>query len=746
MKNKSILSLLVFLMSLGFTTTSCEDMLTPDMDRYAESFNGRDSVYFYLGIMRNVQDMVEQNQLLGDLRSDLVNTTPYSSDSVSNIINYSDADKDGDNELLNRSAYYKVINQCNFYLAKVDTMAKKNSYYMRREYAQVVAIRAWTYLQLVQTYGKVPFITEPVDNADTGWETNPKEGWATADNLLDLLTSDKGELTKANVFERTEGYPVYGEFSTGNDAFKVKIDKMRFYTDVILGDLYLLKGQSKQDFVNAAKHYYYFLSEIRHGKDKTTGASVANNAAVFSRGQRPNSSYYYTPSVNSWVSNGLAATSLSDLENITIIPSAANSTFGRVLTRSVQIYGFDASSSNTTSSDINGDNVSTSGSVSVTANYRSRQVEPSKAYENLAKSQSYSNTTLTGGLPTVIDFYTGAGDARFCATAPYIQTKEGKYRYIVKEAPTENVNADELASGVEFKHYKSIYRLRQIWLRYAEAINRAGFPRMAFAVLRNGLNGEGSSRQTIPELKDSTRYDDYNQTAKPVYYIDSLSSQYYYAADYIGVDELRRAQADQAEYNLYLNFNDAGWANYGIHELGCGATSTLDTVFAYNPVVAQRISDESLRNSCLVTVEAKKAIRALKRKTFEETTEEGDGTTEEDGDSISIDELRKDYKQLDPDPAAEANEQEILAVETIIADECALETAYEGSRMFDLIRFARHMNQFDGGDYGTKWLAWKIARRNFDLAPYAQPSTYDAGLYGKLLNQDNWYIVSPTND
>ncbi len=745
MKNKSILSLLVFLMSLGFTTTSCEDMLTPDMDRYAESFNGKDSVYFYLGILRNVQDMVEQNEILGDLRSDLVNTTAYSSDSVSNIINYSDADKDGDNELLNRSAYYKVINQCNFYLAKVDTMAKKNSYYMRREYAQVVAIRAWTYLQLVQTYGKVPFITEPVDNADTGWEKNPKEGWATADNLLDLLTSDKGELTKANVFERTEGYPVYGEFSTGNDAFKVKIDKMRFYTDVILGDLYLLKGQSKQDFVNAAKHYYYFLSEIRHGKEKTTGASVANNAASFSRGQRSNSTYFYTPSVNTWVSNGLAASSLSDLENITIIPSAANSTFGRVLTRCAQIYGFDASSRNTTSSDIDGSNVSTSGSVSVIANYRSRQVEPSKAYENLCKSQSYSSTTLTGGIPTVIDFYT-CGDARFCATAPYIQTKEGKYRYIVKSAPTEDVNADELTSQVEFKHFRSIYRLRQVWLRYAEAINRAGFPRMAYAVLRNGLNGDGSSRQTIPVLKDSTLYDDVNKTAKTVYYIDSLSSQYYYAADYIGVDELRRAQADKAEYNLYLNFDDSGWANYGIHELGCGSISTLDTVFAYEPIVAQRIADESLRHNSLVDNEAQSAIKALKRKTLEETTEEGGDATGDEEEEIPIEELRKDYAQLDPDPAAEANEQEILAVETLIADECALETAYEGSRMFDLIRFARHMNRFDGGTYGTQWLAWKIARRNYDLAPYESPSTKDGSLYGKLLNEDNWYIVSPTND
>ena len=132
MKYKSILSLFIFLLGFGVSTTSCEDMLTPDMDRYSEGFSGNDTVYFYLGILRNVQDMVEQNELLSDLRSDLVTSTSYSSDSIADLINYQRG-KNGDNALLNRSAYYKVINQCNFYLAKVDTNAIKNNiFYMRR--------------------------------------------------------------------------------------------------------------------------------------------------------------------------------------------------------------------------------------------------------------------------------------------------------------------------------------------------------------------------------------------------------------------------------------------------------------------------------------------------------------------------------------------------------------------------------------------------------------------------------------
>jgi hypothetical protein len=38
--------------------------------------------------------------------------------------------------------------------------------------------------------------------------------------------------------------------------------------------------------------------------------------------------------------------------------------------------------------------------------------------------------------------------------------------------------------------YPMIYRKSTIWLRYAEAINRAGYPSYAFAILRNGLASE----------------------------------------------------------------------------------------------------------------------------------------------------------------------------------------------------------------------------------------------------------------
>lgn len=734
MKHKSILSLLIALMSFGTFTTSCEDMLTPDMNRYAENFSGTDTVYFYLGILRNVQDVVEQNQLLGDLRSDLVTTTPYSSDSVSHIISYDKSDEDGSNQLLNRSAYYKVINQCNFYLAKVDTsVVKNNIYYMKREYAQVVDIRAWAYLQLVQTYGEVPFITEPVDNANTGWEkTAPK---ATADNLLDLL---KGDLEKAKVIEHTMGYPQYGEFQSGNNNFKIQSSYLRFFSDIILGDLYLLRSQSRQDYVEAAKNYYYFLKE----KAKA-GVGLRSGRATFSRGTNPNGTYWYSPSVSGYYSNGLDATSLST-ENLTLIPSAANSTFGRVLTRTAQIYGFDSHSTNSTNTAIGSTESTTSGSVSLSVNYQSRQAAPSEAFIRLCQAQTYVQPTINNEQAVNVEYYTGAGDARLSANAPFFETKEGKFRYIVKDAIPGSVGRGDMASGVNFKHFKSLYRMRQIYLRYAEAINRAGYPRMAFAVLRNGLQAD-----RLPEVVDSLRFRTVTEQlengqertyieATRHFYLDSIAK--YNSLNYIGVDELRRAQADP-EYSLYLDFTSSNWSTVGIHEYGCGTMTDIDPSYSYETVVAQRLIDEENRVSGTTSPETQRFVKTLLAKRDAET-----GETDETDDPV------EDIPQTDilevvnvvPDPAP-VNEREISAIESIICDEYALETAYEGTRMFDLIRFARHMNNDVnlGADYGTNWLAWKIARRDEQLAPYEQPRVYNTSLYNKLLNPKNWYIVNP---
>lgn len=704
MKNKSIISLLVFLMSFGLATTSCEDMLTPDMDRNVENFTGRDTVNFYLGILSNVQEMIENNVILGEVRGDLCEPTDYVSDTISAVANFIPTE-DAENGLLNRAAYYKVINQCNYYLARVDTMAQKNNiYYMRKEYAQVQAIRAWTYMQLVQNYGTVPFITRPVESAGTGWESNSPEGTVNADNLLDKLLENN--LMRAYEYERTLGLPNYGTFKTG--AVDIPHKLTLFPTALVLGDLYLLRGASTSDYERAAAFYYDYLEDA--------GAITNGNAGfrVYYNGEDKT----YTPNENGdWVMPTLNYN--GDL--ITLVPSAANASIGKTLTRVAQIYGFDPHSS-TSSTDQGDAGIALSGQISVQVNYKNRQIAPTPSYINLCKNQIYALQESE----TKIEYPANLGDCRIDGTIKYMR-EDGQRRAFIQKFCPRAMSSESYLSGFTFRYNMPVYRKRQIYLRFAEAINRAGFPRHAFAILRNGLQAK-----KMPAIRyDSVQYDDVNKTFKKVPYLRIVAD----GTGYIGIDEMRRA----LDHPDFLDFtDDAKWNSQGIHAFGTGEHKDLDTLYTYDRIVGERMAQEALRAGA--PAEAAQRLRySLLEESNTPTTGEGEGQPTEP-DRSDYTELPADDPQVPTDLA-----QQINAVETLIADEMALETAYEGWRYYDLMRIARHKNadNWGAGVSGTQWMAWLISRRSLYLKPYENPTQYDATLFGKLSDPNNWFLQSP---
>ena len=704
MKNKSIISLLVFLMSFGLATTSCEDMLTPDMDRNVENFTGRDTVNFYLGILSNVQEMIENNVILGEVRGDLCEPTDYVSDTISAVANFIPTE-DAENGLLNRAAYYKVINQCNYYLARVDTMAQKNNiYYMRKEYAQVQAIRAWTYMQLVQNYGTVPFITRPVESAGTGWESNSPEGTVNADNLLDKLLENN--LMRAYEYERLLGLPNYGTFKTG--AVDIPHKLTLFPTALVLGDLYLLRGASTSDYERAAAFYYDYLEDA--------GAITNGNAGfrVYYNGEDKT----YTPNENGdWVMPTLNYN--GDL--ITLVPSAANASIGKTLTRVAQIYGFDPHSS-TSSTDQGDAGIALSGQISVQVNYKNRQIAPTPSYINLCKNQIYALQESE----TKIEYPANLGDCRIDGTIKYMR-EDGQRRAFIQKFCPRAMSSESYLSGFTFRYNMPVYRKRQIYLRFAEAINRAGFPRHAFAILRNGLQAK-----KMPAIRyDSVQYDDVNKTFKKVPYLRIVAD----GTGYIGIDEMRRA----LDHPDFLDFtDDAKWNSQGIHAFGTGEHNDLDTLYTYDLIVGERMAQEALRAGA--PAEAAQRLRySLLEESNTPTTGEGEGQPTEP-DRSDYTELPADDPQVPTDLA-----QQINAVETLIADEMALETAYEGWRYYDLMRIARHKNadNWGAGVSGTQWMAWLISRRSLDLKPYENPTQYDATLFGKLSDPNNWFLQSP---
>lgn len=109
-----------------------------------------DSVYSVLGIINRMQLIADRVVLLGEVRSDLVAPTEAASADLKRLSAF---DFSQDNKYNRVSDYYAVINNCNYYLAHVDTaLQRRGRTLFMYEYAAVKAFRAWTYLELVKNY------------------------------------------------------------------------------------------------------------------------------------------------------------------------------------------------------------------------------------------------------------------------------------------------------------------------------------------------------------------------------------------------------------------------------------------------------------------------------------------------------------------------------------------------------------------------------------------------------------------
>ena len=180
-------------LSLVVPLTSCEDILETDSDfvMYEKENtldHATDSVYSVLGIISKMQVIADRIVLLGDVRSDLVTTTEAASTDLKRLAAFDNSEANAYNV---PSDYYAVINNCNYFLAHVDTMLERRGYKVfQSEYAAVKAFRAWTYLELAKIYGSVPLILEPMMTEIQAREAmnGPRQTFVTISLLTLLLT------------------------------------------------------------------------------------------------------------------------------------------------------------------------------------------------------------------------------------------------------------------------------------------------------------------------------------------------------------------------------------------------------------------------------------------------------------------------------------------------------------------------------------------------------------------------------
>ena len=670
MKKISIIGLLSVSLLAGLTTTSCEDMMTIDTEL---NTNANDTLYSYWGNLKCVQDIAERQVILGELRGDLVSTTENVTDTLYAIA-FFNSPKDGSCSMLKVSDYYNVINNCNLYIANADTsLVKSNKKYMIPEYALVQSVRAWTYLQLVKNYGEVPFITTPVSSLDVIDNFDYKNNVVNKDNLVDKFLE-----LGLDEFVDTE-YPSYRSYQSGTS---VEAALCFIPVRLVLGDMYLLRGENKDDYRTAAQYYYDYL--------RNNTGNVTQQYVEWQTSRQSTTGYASTTRGNwgDWAGTYNTTNRATTNDIIASIPSASNKQYGTMLMRVADIYGFTPTSSQTTNvgTDEDGNEVVTSsGAISVSVNHKP-QTTPSSAYTTLNRMQNYVFYDLTTTTPRRSDY--PVGDARYERAVKEVVYEGDPYVYCAKA----------VSSNTQFYYTIPIYRKSLIWLRMAEAINRAGFPQYAFGILKDGLSQENmptmDARRVVSPRTDEigdTLYSEEGDMLTDTTFVRYVKTNSRGALYYVDSLELQ---------NFFLTFRETVWQNnFGIHARGCGYGNWTSTDYVTTNLTGYN-------DSTIYTYDKMLAEQGV--------------------------------------DAATASEDDIIdAVENIIVDELALETAFEGNRFTDLVRIAEHKNA--SGHQGTAWLAGKVADRNIYTNPTTLETTgeRDAGIYNKLLDPSNWYFTLP---
>lgn len=444
------------------SVASCDDMLDMGSDYvvYADENHlttPADTVNSVLGILNKLQGIAVRTHLLGELRGDLVKVNDVALADLKDLADFNISDEN----VYNRPRdYYAVINNCNYYLAYADTalMNNRNEKIFEREYAAVRSIRAWTYLQLVLNYGRVPLVTVPVLT-----EIDSKKDYPMTDleGICDYFINDL--LPYQNI-----SFPNYQKIDDRINPFLCF-----FPVSVVLGDLSLWKGAVSQNPAYSRQAAQYYYNWIRSDRDKVpTRTSQWRREWPVSSLESGN--YYGTIS---WTS-GVGGEPFS---------SSAITSYGGYGAEVVTVIAMDSAANDGYYNQLR------SLYNTISDNDYKASLSPSARMFEISEAQAYCGETSSGTLvyPAKSDIdeeymSNAAGDLRLSS------------RLTTGTARINGVSVDMQRIDKTNLQDIYIYRVGTVYLRLAEALNHAGFPRFAYDILSKGLSNSVIAKDVLP--------------------------------------------------------------------------------------------------------------------------------------------------------------------------------------------------------------------------------------------------------
>ncbi len=586
---KTIFSFCAGMMLLSFT--ACQDMLETDSSRvvFEEDVvihNTSEAYYAYNGILRDLQKLGDRYVIFGELRGDLMTVGENASLDMKAINEFATTPT---GEYADKRDYYNLINNCNYVIQRMDTSVTiRTEKVMLPTFAAIKIVRAWAYLQLVQAYGTVSYLEQPVLSLEESLATFPS---VNMDELVDKLIEDLFPyLYVVN--------PEYGQ---------------RFIpVPVMLGDLYLYKN----DYIMAASMYYHYIYQ--------NGIFVGNYP-------------------NYWTQSSFEVSSIKH-------PNSYSEEFTAVIQYNTEPQYYHSKLVSLTMND--------KFSLCPSQNYLDSMAAAVYCFApnyNMAPT-AYTIGDLRGYVPATQKARSEPDAYGMYKLPEYVEplTLISKFDKIAKIASGGSDPANKyFFNGLAYLDWIPVFRTPHLYLRYAEAVNRAGKPSFAFATLKYGLT-----------------YSNVNDPKSLV---------------------INPAEIATGEYWLQFppnsNFNN----NFPMAARGRGQGIPRDNHYF---VIPDYTPYEQVMNE--------------------------DGTPYVDNEGFMHWTISTDANKLE-----QAKQDSINWVELRILDEMAAETPFEGNRYFDLLRIARHRNEYPA------FMAEKVS---------AKYGARAAEMKSKLMDPNAWYI------